>query len=204
LPNTTFVYGNGETRLIKGGVPPPTIAEAQQRPDLIPLLVEIRATLAWSVGILVITPWFDWIANLPVEQRLTLPDGTKLLMVHASPGRETGLGFHPLQPDEVLRELAGDCSDDVLVVGHMHIPTERHVGRHHWVNPGSVGQPMSGDPRACYAILEADSKGYCFTFYRVDYDREAVIKLARARQYPAVEDMIKYFNGVYKPDEPYY
>lgn len=31
------------------------------------------------------TGWFDWLAALPLEPRLTLPDGTRLLGVHAAP-----------------------------------------------------------------------------------------------------------------------
>ena len=40
------------------------------------------------------------------------------------------------------------------------------------LNPGSVGQPRDGDPRASYAILEVGSDGArdTFTFHRVAYD----------------------------------
>ena len=40
------------------------------------------------------------------------------------------------------------------------------------LNPGSVGQPRDGDPRACYAMLETGSNGEPdrFTFHRVAYD----------------------------------
>jgi diadenosine tetraphosphatase ApaH/serine/threonine PP2A family protein phosphatase len=36
------------------------------------------------------------------------------------------------------------------------------------INPGSIGQPRDGDPRAAYAIYDAEAKRviYC----RVDYD----------------------------------
>jgi hypothetical protein len=86
----------------------------------------------------------------------------------------------------------------------MHDPTQRRVGKHHWVNPGSVGNPMTPDPRACYAILEADETAYEFTLYRVDYDRDAVITMARERCYPYVDNLIEYFNGVHAPDRPWY
>lgn len=39
------------------------------------------------------------------------------------------------------------------------------------VNPGSVGQPRDGDPRAAYALYDADADS--LTHYRVDYDIEA-------------------------------
>jgi diadenosine tetraphosphatase ApaH/serine/threonine PP2A family protein phosphatase len=39
------------------------------------------------------------------------------------------------------------------------------------INPGAVGQPRDGDPRASYAIY--DSEGHMFRLYRVDYDIRA-------------------------------
>jgi predicted phosphodiesterase len=42
------------------------------------------------------------------------------------------------------------------------------------VNPGSVGQPRDGDPRAAFAI--ADIENHTIEFWRVPYDIEAVQK----------------------------
>jgi predicted phosphodiesterase len=39
------------------------------------------------------------------------------------------------------------------------------------INPGAVGQPRDGDPRASYGIY--DSEGKIFRLYRVDYDIHA-------------------------------
>ncbi len=81
------------------------------------------------------------------------------------------------------------------VHGHTHLPTcialTRSSGwqairpddgsrlvlehRHWFVNPGSVGQPRDGDPRAAYAVLQR-SKGdqpWIAHFHRVDYDVSA-------------------------------
>ena len=42
----------------------------------------------------------------------------------------------------------------VICVGHTHHPYVLEVGDKLIVNPGSVGQPRDGDPRASYAIVE--------------------------------------------------
>ncbi len=42
------------------------------------------------------------------------------------------------------------------------------------LNPGSIGQPRDGDPRAAFAIAEPDR--HCVEFWRVPYDVEAVQK----------------------------
>jgi predicted phosphodiesterase len=58
---------------------------------------------------------------------------------------------------------------------------ELDLGAGHWlVNPGSVGQPRDGDPRAAW--LELDLDGWTATYHRVEYDiagAAAAIRLAR-------------------------
>ena len=47
------------------------------------------------------------------------------------------------------------------------------------VNPGSVGQPRDGDPRAAYAIYDAEA--HTLTHRRVAYDIERTqVKMASA------------------------
>jgi diadenosine tetraphosphatase ApaH/serine/threonine PP2A family protein phosphatase len=50
------------------------------------------------------------------------------------------------------------------------------------LNPGAVGQPRDGDPRASYAVID-DEKG-TFSLHRVPYDVEAVQKRMRQQQLP--------------------
>ncbi|HZT96242.1 MAG TPA: metallophosphoesterase family protein [Chloroflexota bacterium] len=59
------------------------------------------------------------------------------------------------------------------------------------LNPGSVGQPRDGDPRAAYAIFDAD--GERFEYHRVAYDVEATQKkMADARLPQALADRLAY------------
>jgi diadenosine tetraphosphatase ApaH/serine/threonine PP2A family protein phosphatase len=47
--------------------------------------------------------------------------------------------------------------------------TSLEIGRGRWlINPGSVGQPRDGDPRAAW--LELDTDAWRASFHRVDYD----------------------------------
>jgi diadenosine tetraphosphatase ApaH/serine/threonine PP2A family protein phosphatase len=47
--------------------------------------------------------------------------------------------------------------------------TSLEIGRGRWlINPGSVGQPRDGDPRAAW--LELDTEGWKASFHRVPYD----------------------------------
>ena len=58
---------------------------------------------------------------------------------------------------------------DMLAVGGYSEPGELELGDGRWIlNPGSVGQPRDGDPRAAYLVLDLDAR--TATWRRVDYD----------------------------------
>jgi len=52
------------------------------------------------------------------------------------------------------------------------------------VNPGSVGQPRDGDPRAAYAVFDADAQ--MLTYFRVKYDVESAQKRIREVGLPPI------------------
>jgi diadenosine tetraphosphatase ApaH/serine/threonine PP2A family protein phosphatase len=102
--------------------------------------------------------------NLP--ERCQLPAG---LFCHASPKSDVESWLpDPGDDDEGL--LAG-VEAQRIVFGHTHLPFARQgPGGVHLINPGSVGMPFDGDPRAAYALLDEDGK---LEHRRVDYDHEA-------------------------------
>jgi diadenosine tetraphosphatase ApaH/serine/threonine PP2A family protein phosphatase len=52
------------------------------------------------------------------------------------------------------------------------------------LNPGSVGQPRDGDPRAAYLVLDLD--GRVAEFHRIDYDVAATQREIREAGLPAI------------------
>jgi len=74
---------------------------------------------------------------------------------------------------EELLELLGLSQSMVQVTNEMLIPPEGEWaapnGYRAIINPGGVGQPRDGDPRAAFMIYDTN-KG--FTFYRIHYDYE--------------------------------
>jgi diadenosine tetraphosphatase ApaH/serine/threonine PP2A family protein phosphatase len=133
--------------------------------------------------------------NLPLEVRLTLPDGTRLLGVHASPGRDDGPGIQPKHSDDSLQQRLAGCEADLVIVGHTHIPLDRQVGRIRVVNLGSVSNPVTQGLQATYVLLEADEHGYRIQLRRVDYDREAVIKAIEHSRHPTPSFLIGFMRG---------
>ena len=90
--------------------------------------------------------------------------------------------FHgsPRDPIEYVYEddvtegllLMARCS--MLVMGHTHIPYVRRFPSGLIVNPGSVGQPRDGDPRASYSIV--DTEEGVVENHRVEYDLDAMAR----------------------------
>ncbi len=126
---------------------------------------------------------FNWLLALP--ERVPTQLG-KITLVHASP--QQPIWEYVLTP--AIARVNFDYFDTpVCMMGHTHIPI---LYRYHadgagvtseqllenlpftfgpermMINPGSVGQPRDGDPRAAYALLDSDR--LTLTHRRVPYD----------------------------------
>jgi diadenosine tetraphosphatase ApaH/serine/threonine PP2A family protein phosphatase len=107
-----------------------------------------------------------------VDQLAALPEQALLLdnvrFCHASPVSDVR-AFLP-EPGGDERELLAGVGEQRLVFGHTHVPFIRESDGIELINPGSVGMPFDGDPRAAYAILHP---GGAVEHRRVPYDHEA-------------------------------
>ena len=137
-----------------------------------------------------------YLADQPTTQMLTL-GGKRFLMVHATP-RDPLDEYTASDPKAWEPRLHGVKADFVLV-GHTHHQFSFPVGESILVNPGSVGLPRDGDPRARYAIIEDGA----VTLKQVDYEIEATIDGVEAMDIdPRAKAMLadvyrrgKYVNG---------
>jgi predicted phosphodiesterase len=191
LPAVRFVRGNTERYVATGERPPPTADDVAARPALAPVFAEVAASFAWTEGALAGTPWCDWLGALPVEQRRELPDGTRLLGVHADPSRDDGPGLGPhVDADAVA---AGQA--DLVCGGHTHRAYDGMVGATRIVNLGSVSNPLGHDLRASYVIVDASATGYRVEHRRVDYDRQAVVDQLERLRHPGRAWIVKHLRG---------
>lgn len=124
--------------------------------------------------------YLTWLAELPVTQHAIL-DNHSFYFVHATPrdpmdeyvaigndgDKEDSLGELTRQWKARLNHLEADF----VCVGHTHIPMDLQLENCRVINPGSVGQPRDGDPRASYAVIE-DGQVH---FRRVEYDVDETI-----------------------------
>ena len=154
LPNTTWVRGNGERWLRE----PPL-----DRPEVVEALRQLDSGLGTEEG---------WLYSLQAEKELG-----GVLYVHGSPLSDVD-SFPPEPGDDDERMLNG-VRDKTVVFGHSHQQFQRPgPNGTTLINPGSVGMPLDGDPRAAWAL----GVGGEIRFERTAYDVERAV--ARMREYP--------------------
>ncbi|MFH1558862.1 MAG: metallophosphoesterase family protein [Pseudomonadota bacterium] len=97
----------------------------------------------------------EWLATL-------VPSGVyqQLNLVHGG-WRDPLDEYLELHPD-----YFSNLSGAFFASGHTHLPVLWRKEGKHYCNPGSVGQPRDGDPRAAFATFD----GHRFALHRVSYD----------------------------------
>ena len=113
-----------------------------------------------------------FLSRLATTRRLELA-GHDLYLVHATP-RDPLDEYLADDPAAWKQRLSG-IQADLICVGHSHVPYDLQVGNRRIINPGSVGQPRDGDPRASYVVIEDGS----VQFRRAAYDIDAVLQQMR-------------------------
>jgi putative phosphoesterase len=111
----------------------------------------------------------DHLRHLAVIRWLVL-EGRNLLLAHGQVGGHGGATLEREQ--SAWAQRAGETGADIVVLGHSHQPKVERIGRTILVNPGSVGKPADGDPRAACAIVEITPTGVQGRIVRVPYDVE--------------------------------
>ncbi len=198
LPSVRFARGNTDRYVCTGDRPGPTLEEAKADLNLMQALVEVAGSFAWTQGAITSAGWFGWLSDLPLELRTSLPDGTRLLGVHASPGSDE-VPIHPTSSEAEIESLLTDCEADLIVVGHTHVPLNVQVNGKYVVNVGSVSIPVLPDLRASYAIVDADESGYEIQTRKVAYDREAAIAATLRIRHPGAGFIIRHMRGETTP-----
>lgn len=195
LPNTRFVRGNTDRYVCSGDRPSPSIEEATSDPQLLPALVEVANTFAWTQGMVTAGGWLQWLQDLPLEVRVSLPDGTRFLGVHASPGQDDGVGISADGDAAELSKSLVDANADFICVGHTHLPFERRILGTHVVNPGAVSLSLAEDKHASYAILNVSTDKHSVEHRKVQYDRDSVIDQLKRIGHPGRGFLIKHLSG---------
>jgi putative phosphoesterase len=92
-----------------------------------------------------------YLLRLPLTCRFDV-DGKRFLLVHGTP--RDPLDEYVMRDPDVWAKRLKDVDADIVCVGHSHMQFNLRIGNTVVVNPGSVGQPRDGDPRAAYAVID--------------------------------------------------
>lgn len=124
------------------------------------------------------------LAALPVQRHLPQHGA---LLVHATP-RSDEERLLPDTPADLVEAALVDADVATVLTGHVHLQYRRPLTALEVVNPGSVGIPFDGDPRAAWAIIE-DGR---VELRRTAYDRSGVLaRLEAATSHPAAAIAIR-------------
>jgi diadenosine tetraphosphatase ApaH/serine/threonine PP2A family protein phosphatase len=149
-----------------------------------------RKAIQWTRRVLTEDDWW-YLAGLPAELR-----EQDVLCVHSAPGDPLVRLRHSDQfRSEAEALIESEAGISVCCTGHMHrqqvvivthdgavkrgggVNAELPRDAISFVNPGSVGQPRDNDPRAAYALFDADTRRV--SFRRVPYDRSRLLRQNR-------------------------
>lgn len=118
-----------------------------------------------------------YLLQLPVTQRFTL-GGKRYLLVHATP--RDPLDEYLLKDPQTWAKRIHNIEADVVCVGHSHMQFKIQINGVLVLNPGSVGLPRDGDPRAAFAVIE-DNR---IELKRVAYPVEETVCRVEAMPWP--------------------
>jgi predicted phosphodiesterase len=195
LPSVRFVRGNTDRYVVSGERPAPHAVDVERDASLLPLLLAVEASFSWTRERVAADGWLDVLATLPTSQEDVLPDGTRLLGIHASPRSDDGAGVTPDIADQDLAALLAGNDADVVCGGHTHRPTDRRIGPIRAVNLGSVSNPITSDLRATYVVIDSDRHDHRVAHRRAAYDHDAVLERLERSDHPEASYIAAFQRG---------
>lgn len=192
LPGLRVIRGNTDRYTVAGDRPGPSIEAARNDASLLPGLVDVSSTFAWTQGMVTAGGWLSWLKALPLEMRVELEDGTRFLGVHASPGEDDGSGVQPEMGDGEIAPLMRNESASMIAMGHTHLPLDRRWKDKQLVNPGAVSLSRTSGGLACYAVLDGSAVNY----RQVAYDHRKVVDQLNDLNHPARGFIIKHLGAL--------
>jgi putative phosphoesterase len=125
-----------------------------------------------------------FLARLPVTRTITI-DNLRFLLVHATP--RDPMDEYAVADIDFWTKRLQNVEADVICVGHTHQPYVLEVGDKLVINPGSVGQPRDGDPRAACAVIQ----DFKVDLRRIEYAVEDTVAAVRASSLSdSIKDML--------------
>lgn len=114
----------------------------------------------------------SYLRALPLQIRAEF-GGVQTFLTHGSPDDNLHEYVEPETHADSFGRYLKKLGVKTLGLGHTHRPFVWKGEPGLVFNPGSVGQPRDGDPRACFAVGHFEDGKVQLKLDRVDYDRKA-------------------------------
>lgn len=134
-----------------------------------------------------------WLGGLPTGLTFNI-ENINVTVYHGSPYDPLNEYVFPMEAGLRAQEFLDLTGADVLILGHTHVPYVHRLSRRVVVNPGSVGQPRDGNPKASYMIIDIEGGATAIEHRRVWYDVEEVASRMRRLGLPEML-AVRLFHG---------
>ncbi len=116
-----------------------------------------------------------FLSSLP-QTRVVEIQGLRVFMAHGSPLDPLSEYVYPTSHLNLFEYYLTRFKAKAVALGHTHVPFLWTSEQGIVFNPGSVGQPRSGDPRACFAEVDSDGEHLQVEHRLVTYDFDKAAK----------------------------
>lgn len=125
---------------------------------------------------------FGYLATLKPSAKIER-EGKRVALFHGSPRDPLNEYVFP-GLGNFGRKLLEMSGANIVLLGHTHVPMLYKFDGGLLANPGSVGQPRDGDPRASFGLLTITQSEIIFEVQRVEYDVSSVAQRIIGRGLP--------------------
>ncbi|MHA2224724.1 MAG: metallophosphoesterase family protein [Candidatus Hodarchaeales archaeon] len=121
-----------------------------------------------------------FLESLPTQKTIIINE-RKILLAHGTPEKKWEYFLYPYWFGAPLPEQKAILNKwlkkwELVFIGHTHQPFVYKFRKKLVINPGSVGQPRDGIPKASYALVEIDRNKLKGFIVRLEYDIEETCK----------------------------
>jgi putative phosphoesterase len=127
----------------------------------------------------------NWLGELPSYMKIEV-ENLKISVFHGSPENPMWEYISPSEAKQKAYYYFSKTGADIIILGHTHIPFIYQYNGKLLLNPGSVGQPRDGNPKASYLILEIENGKAKAQLKRVYYNIKEVASRIRKKGIPEI------------------
>ncbi len=125
-----------------------------------------------------------WLGRLRKGLEINI-EGVNVAVFHGSPDHPIWEYVFPSEAMLKADEFFETTGADLLILGHTHVPFIHRLNERALMNPGSVGQPRDGDPRASYTLVDITEGSFEIYHRRVEYDIDETVSKMHNIRLPA-------------------